>query len=141
MIGPTDRALVAAQLEAEYRQLMCDAFTSMEVAKMLRVSVTRVQQRHRDRSLWAVQEGNESRFPALQFVSNGQRRGQIRGLDQVFPVLPESLHPLSVAGFLTTPQPGLIRMGQLVTPIQWLGAGGDKRLAVAVAESVKWAGA
>lgn len=139
-ISPTAGALAVAELEATYRELLRDAFTTAEVAKLLRLPESEVRQRREDRALWAIQSSNDWRFPRLQFIVNGPRREQLRGLDQVFPTLPGSLHPLSVAGFLTTPQPGLIQLDQPVTPMEWLSTGGDPQLVRDAAQAVQWTG-
>lgn len=146
MGGNTASAAIAAtELVAAHATLVTTAYTTAQVAEMLGVRDSRVRQRRADRTLWAIQSGNEYLFPAMQFidfqfVTDSPRRSQIRGLDRVLPALPESLHPLSVAGFLTTPQPGLIRKGELVTPLEWLSTGGDPQPVLDAAHTVQWAG-
>lgn len=141
MSGNTASAAIAAtELVAAHATLVNTAYTTSQVAELLNVRDSRVRQRRADRTLWAIQNGNEWLFPALQFTTDGPRKGQIRGLDRVLPALPENLHPLSVAGFLTTPQPGLIRKGQLVTPLEWLATGGDLQPVFDAAHAVQWTG-
>ncbi|SHT82704.1 Uncharacterised protein [Mycobacteroides abscessus subsp. massiliense] len=130
----------SAELEKVHRALLHGAFTTAEVARILQVGESAVQQRRRDCTLWAVQNGSEWRFPVLQFISDGSVGGQIRGLDLVFSALPKSLSPLAVAGFLTTPQLGLQKKTRLLSPLEWLCDGGDARLVVNVAEAVGWMG-
>lgn len=141
MSGNTASAAIAAtELVAAHATLVNTAYTTAQVAELLGVRDARVRQRRADRTLWAIQNGNEWLFPALQFITDGPRRGQIRGLDRVLPALPESLHPLSVAGFLLTPQPGLNRQNQLNTPLEWLSTGGDPQPVIEAARAVQWAG-
>lgn len=136
----TAGAIAATSLLAAHGALLKDAYTTAEAAELLGVRQSRIRQRRGDRSLWAIQNGSEWLFPALQFNTESPRRGQIRGLDKVFPALPEFLHPMAVAGFLTTPQPGLLRKGQLVTPLEWLSDGGDAQQVIDSAAAVEWAG-
>lgn len=139
-ISPAAWVLVTAEVEAPYGELLHDAFKTAEVAKLLQVSDSTVQRRRLGRKLWAVKSGSEWLFPTLQFIIDGSRQGQIQGLDKVVPALPKSLHPLAVAGFLTTPQPGLHGKSRLMSPLQWLRCGGDPRLVVEAAEAVRWMG-
>ena len=60
-------------------------------------------------------------------------------LEAWLPVLPADLHPLSVAGFLTTPQPDLRIGGRPVSPLEWLRSGGDVDPVLSVAEAADWA--
>lgn len=139
-ISSSDGAVAVAELEAAHRELMCNALTTAEVAKLLQVHESEVQERREDRTLWAVRIGNEWYFSTLPFIGNGPRHELLRGLDQVFPALPESLDPLSVAGFLTTPQPGLQGRTRLMSPLEWLRDGGDPQRVVGAAEAVGWIG-
>lgn len=138
--SPMAGALADVAVEAAYRTLLRDALTAAEVAELLRVGRTRVRRRRADRTLFAVRITNEWLYPDMQFTGEGPHREQIRGLERVLPVLPASLHPLSVAGFLTTPQPGLIRKGELVAPLEWLSTGGDSQPVLDAAHAVQWAG-
>jgi hypothetical protein len=120
-------------------RLLSTAYTAREVAELLGVNDSRVRQRRADRTLWAIQDRDGWVFPAAQFdVANG-RPGQFRGLDQVFASLPAGLHPLSVAGFLTTPQDDLRIRGQAVAVLDWLRSGGEVAAVLEIAEAADWA--
>jgi hypothetical protein len=136
-----DRAYARVTVEPLGRvaRLINTAYSGGQVAELLGVNESRVRQRRADRTLWAIQDRGGWVFPALQFEDAAGRRGQIRGLDQVLQVLPADLHPVSVAGFLTTPQPDLSVDGQSVSPLDWLRSGGDIRLVLSVAEAADWA--
>ena len=98
-------ARVTVETLGRTARLISTAYSASEVAERLGVNESRVRQRRAGGTLWAIQDRGGWVFPALQFEDEGGRRGQIRELDQVLRVLPADLHPLSVAGFLTTPQP------------------------------------
>jgi hypothetical protein len=132
-------ARVAVETLGRTARLISTAYSARDVAELLGVNESRVRQRRADRTLWAIQDRGGWIFPALQFEDEAGRRGQIRELDQVLRVLPTDLHPLSVAGFLTTPQPDLRIGGQPVSPLDWLRSGGDVRLVLSVAEAADWA--
>ena len=136
-----DRAYARVTVETLGRvaRLINTAYSGAQVAELLGVNESRVRQRRADRTLWAIQDRGGWVFPALQFEDDAGRRGQIRGLDQLLQVLPADLHPVSVAGFLTTPQPDLSVDGQSVSPLDWLRSGGDIRLVLDVAEAADWA--
>jgi hypothetical protein len=128
----TDTAGHAAHLAAT-------AFTAMEVATGLGVGASRVRQKRLTGDLWAIPDGQAWIFPALQFetAANGRPTRQIRGLDRVLKALPAEFHPMAVAGFLRTPQPGVFH-GRAMTPLEWLRDGGDVDQAVATAEDLNW---
>jgi hypothetical protein len=133
-------ALVAAGTEiAGHRaHLAVTAFTADDVATGLGVNASRVRQKRIAGELWAIPDGNTWVFPVLQFETgdNGGPTLPVRGLDQVFKALPQDLHPVAVAEFLRTPQPGLVH-GRPMTPVEWLREGGDIDQAVAAA-TVDW---
>jgi hypothetical protein len=132
-------ARVTVETLGRTARIISTAYSASEVAELLGVNESRVRQRRADRALWAIQDRGGWVFPALQFEDEAGRRGQIRELDRVLQVLPADLHPLSVAGFLTTPQPDLRVGGQPVSPLDWLRSGGDGRLVLSVAEAADWA--
>ncbi|MCV7090994.1 hypothetical protein [Mycobacterium interjectum] len=136
-----DRAYARVTVETLGRvaRLINTAYSGGQVAELLGVNESRVRQRRADRTLWAIQDRGGWVFPALQFEDEAGRRGQIRGFDQVLPALPDDLHPVSVAGFLTTPQADLRVDGRSVSPLDWLRSGGDVRLVLSVAEAADWA--
>lgn len=136
-----DRAYARITMETLSRvaRLINTAYSGGQVAELLGVNESRVRQRRADRTLWAIQDRGGWVFPALQFEDEAGRRGQVRGLDQVLQALPTDLHPVSVAGFLTTAQPDLRVDGQAVSPLDWLRSGGDIRLVLTVAEAADWA--
>lgn len=69
-------------------------------------------------------------LPAWQFLHTRP----LPGLGEVVAALPESLHPLSVEGFMTTPQEDLDDR----SPVDWLADGGAVAPVVRLAESLAW---
>jgi hypothetical protein len=132
-------ARVTVETLGRTARLISTAYSAKDAADLLGVNESRVRQRRADRTLWAIEDGGGWVFPALQFEDEEGRRGQIRGLDQVLRVLPGDLHPLSVAGFLTTPQADLRIGGQPLSPLDWLRSGGDVRPVLNVADAADWA--
>lgn len=134
-------AFIAAGTEVagHAAQLAVTAFTAEEVACGLGVSASRVRQKRLANELWAIADGQRWVFPVLQFETGdgGGPTRQVRGLDRVFKALPADLHPVAVAGFLRTPQPGLFH-GHEMTLVEWLRAGGDVDQAVVAAGNLDW---
>jgi len=128
-----------AEVAGAAARLAVTAFTADEVATGLELSASRVRQKRLAHELWAIRDGQTWVFPVIQFETGhqGGPERQIRGLDKVFRSLPADLHPVSVAGFLSTPQPALFA-GRAMTPVEWLRNGGDVESVMAVAEAVDW---
>ncbi|ROZ99359.1 DNA-binding protein [Gordonia sp. OPL2] len=127
---PDDRAEVAASTTARMARLYSTAYPAAEVAAGLGVSDSRVRQLRLAHTLWAIDDGGSWVFPVLQFelIHRTDPSGrevsefaQLRGLDKVFPhLLTRGLHPLSVAGFLESPQPELQIAGRPQAVREWL---------------------
>lgn len=112
---------VAAKTAAEFAALMATAFSVSEAATQLGVDDSRVRQRLAKRTLYGIKSGGTWRLPQFQFASGGQ----VPGIDQVLQALPISLHAVAVQRWLTNPMADLELDGSLLSPIAWLGAGGD----------------
>jgi hypothetical protein len=139
---PEAYAHVAADIVAHTALLINSAYSTSAVAAALNVNESRVRQRRLARTLWAIYDNGAWVFPAVQFESHPQTNlpyKQIRGLDQVFPALPADLHPVSVAGFLRTPQPDLTLDGARLSPLQWLHSGGAIEPVLRLVEAADWA--
>ena len=102
-----------------------------EVAQDLGVSTTRVRQRAAARTLYAIHEGDEWRFPRWQFDPADNR--PVSGVAEVFPSVPAGLHPVAVERFFTEPNTDLEVDGTAVSPMAWLQSGGDPRAVVSIA--------
>lgn len=117
---PADQDVAAISARA-YLRLLADSLDTAEAAERLGISASRVRQRASARQLYGLHVGGGWRFPAWQFGD----RDIVPGLDRVLPHLSKTLHPLSVTGFFSTPQPELVIRDQAVSPLRWLATGGD----------------
>lgn len=112
--------------------LLADALTVKQAAGRLGVTDGRVRQRLSARTLLGVDSTGGWKLPAFQFTEDGE----LRGLDQVLPALPDDVHPLVVRYFLTTPSTELPVNDQTMSPRAWLLSGGDVARVVALAEDL-----
>ncbi len=134
--GEDDSDALAAKLQTAGRigHLVSTAFTTEDVARGLKITASRVRQKRLARELWCIADGQSWVFPVPQFdTENAAPIRVVRGLDEVFKVLPQDLHPLSVENFLFTPQPELYAQGHQMSPLQWLRDGGEAAFVVAAA--------
>jgi hypothetical protein len=86
--------------QAQYMALLEESVSAAEAAKLLRVDVTRVRQRLRERSLYGLEYEGAWRLPRFQF----ERRLIIPGLAQVLKALPPDLFPLDVLDWFLLPE-------------------------------------
>lgn len=75
------------------------ALPTGEVAALLGVNASRVRQRVKERTLLALVNAGEMRFPAMQFHGGHE----VPGLREVLPTLPEGLKPLEVLSWFALP--------------------------------------
>ena len=90
-------------LEASFRereQLLARSLSTSEVAQLLNVSRQTPHDRAAQKTLLAIQDKNQLRFPPWQFDANGAN-GVVAGLPGVLQAL--AIGPLSQARWLTTP--------------------------------------
>jgi len=135
-------AEAAADAIAQMGRLLSTAYSSRDVAQGLGVSDSRVRQRRLDHSLWAILDGRRWVYPAAQFDDTREGIGltQVGGLERVLPfLLAQDVHPLSVAGFLATPQADLAIDGQLHSVRNWLLRGGLVDPVLRLVEAGDWA--
>jgi hypothetical protein len=107
--------------QAQYMALLEESLSAAEAAKLLRVDVTRVRQRLRERSLYGLEYEGAWRLPRFQF----ERRLIIPGLAQVLKNLPQDLFPLDVLDWFLLPEPELkLESDQTpLSPRAWLLSG------------------
>jgi hypothetical protein len=105
---------------ADYMGLLETSYTTSEAAKHLKVDVSRIRQRLRERSLYGVDYDGEKRLPRFQF----ERQRVLPGLREVLGALPEDLNPLDVTEWFLAPNPDLEMRWRALSPRQWLLCGG-----------------
>jgi hypothetical protein len=89
--------------QAQYMALLEESLSTAEAAKLLKVDVTRVRQRLRERSLFGLEYEGTWRLPRFQF----ERRLVIPGLALALKALPPDLLPLDVVDWFLLPEPEL----------------------------------
>jgi hypothetical protein len=117
---------------ARYAALLADSEDVAEVATRLGVTRARVRQRAAERTLLAIREDDEWRFPRAQFDDGAP----IRGLPAVSLALPPDLHPVAVWGFLREPSSDLPVADRPATPLEWLRSGGSPEPVAAIAREL-----
>lgn len=118
-VGADDDPLLRSQ--AQYMALLEESLSTAETAKLLKVDVTRVRQRLRERSLFGLEYDGAWRLPRFQF----ERRLVIPGLAPVLKTLPADLFPLDVVDWFLLPEPELQLEGDAapLSPREWLLSG------------------
>jgi hypothetical protein len=102
----------------DYMALLETSLTTGQAARYLKVDVSRIRQRLRERTLYGIDYDGERRLPRFQF----ERKQVLPGLREVLGALPEGLNPLDVAEWFLSPNPDLELQGQDTTlsPREWL---------------------
>jgi hypothetical protein len=116
-VGGTDADPLASTI-ADYMALLETSYTTAEAARHLKVDVSRIRQRLRERSLFGIDYDGEKRLPRFQF----ERHQVLPGLRDVIGALPEALNPLDIAEWFLLPNPDLEVTGEdsLLSPREWL---------------------
>jgi len=107
-----------SQSIVDYMALIETSLSAAEVAGLLRVDVSRVRQRLRERSLFGVEYEGEWRLPRFQF----ERKHVLPGLAVVVASLPAEANALEIAEWFLTPNPDL-EIENRATPLsprEWL---------------------
>lgn len=136
-VGADPAAPVRARAHAAARTVLLypHAFSTADVAQLLKVSTSRIRHLTRERRLYALPTGRRSglRFPGWQFDEGCP----VPGMAVVLDALPSDMHPLEVAGFFTTPTPDLaVDDGDPATPLRWLRSGGDPAVVADLASAI-----
>ena len=120
--------------QAQYMALLENSLSAAEAAKLLRVDVSRVRQRLRERSLFGIEHEGSWRLPRFQF----ERRLVVPGLAQVFKSLPPDLFPLDIVDWFVLPDPDLQLDSDAapLSPREWLMSGRPIEAAVMLARDL-----
>jgi hypothetical protein len=117
---------------ADYMALLETSLSTAEAARYLKVDVSRIRQRLRERSLYGIEYDGERRLPRFQF----ERKQVLPGLREVVSALPEGLNPLDVAEWFLSPNPDLEleKQDAPLSPRAWLLKGESVAAVVKLAE-------
>jgi hypothetical protein len=118
---------------ADYMALIETSLTTTQAANYLKVDVSRIRQRLRERSLFGIEYDGERRLPRFQF----ERKQVLPGLREVIGALPEQLNPLDVAEWFLSPNPDLelAEQDSPLSPRDWLLHGEPVTAVVALAHA------
>jgi len=114
--------------------LLAESLSAADAAKLLRVDVSRVRQRLRERSLFGIEYEGSWRLPRFQF----ERRLVLPGLAQVLKALPSDLFPLDVVDWFVLPDSDLQLDSDpaALSPREWLISGRPVETVVALARDL-----
>jgi hypothetical protein len=116
---------------ADYMALLETSFTTSQAAEYLKVDISRIRQRLRERSLFGIEYDGERRLPRFQF----ERKQVLPGLREVIAALPAQLNPLDVAVWFLAPNPDLeVQERTALSPRDWLLRGQPVSAVVALAQ-------
>jgi hypothetical protein len=116
---------------ADYMALLETSITTSQAAEYLKVDISRIRQRLRERSLFGIEYDGERRLPRFQF----ERKQVLPGLREVIAALPAQLNPLDVAVWFLAPNPDLeIQEQTPLSPRDWLLRGQSVAAVVALAQ-------
>ncbi|BDV32244.1 helix-turn-helix domain-containing protein [Microbacterium terricola] len=122
------QAASAAWVEAEKSSWL----TTVEVAKLLNVTVAEVRRLRARGDLTAGRAGREFAYPNWQFTSGGRF---LPGLRVLLSAFPPDYDPLDIAAFMTTSTEDL----DAASPKEWLESGGDAHRLVHLIGDLSWA--
>jgi hypothetical protein len=114
----------------DYMALVETSLTTAEAARYLKVDVSRIRQRLRERSLFGIEYDGERRLPRFQF----ERKQVLPGLREVISALPEGQNPLDVAQWFLSPNPDLEFENGELSPRDWLLKGESVNVVVQLAQ-------
>lgn len=117
---------------ARYAAILADSEAVADVAERLGVTRARVRQRAAERTLLAIREEDEWRFPRAQFADGAP----IRGLPAVSLAIPSDLHPVATWAFLNEPITDLTVGDRAASPLDWLRSGGSPDPVAALAREL-----
>lgn len=134
LAGPENDPTGVSQLAAGIARVNAfreAALSVTQAAARLGVSQGRIRQQVRAREIASVPNADGTHLlPAWQFVNDAL----VPGLSVVLPHA-DGVHPLTLAHFMTRPDPDLDVNGALVSPVEWLlGGGAPDRVAALVVD-------
>lgn len=124
-----------ARTATKYAALLATALTTKEAARLLGTGESRVRQRLKEGTLYAVKAGRENRLPAFQFEGGKE----VPGIGEVLRHVDRSLHPVALLNWFTLPDPDLHldkEEERAISPREWLLSGGAPEVLVPLAEEL-----
>jgi len=134
--GPEEQSPIARTM-AEYAVILDRALSVTEAATLLGITPARVRQRVNasPQTLYGVKLSGEWKLPRFQFQLRTKRL--VPGIEVVIQEIPESLDPVSVVRWFTSPNPDLqIDDAEAVSPVDWLATGHEPAVAAALAREL-----
>lgn len=117
-----------------YLGILASGLSVAAAADRLGVSGSRIRQVLSRRQLYGVRPRSRAWvIPEWQFAGAHQLTP---GIEAVNRSLPDDCNPLTIAGFLTTPQPELEIDGTVLSPLDWLREGRTPQPVVALARDL-----
>lgn len=120
-VSPATTARALGRTAARWADLLTDSANAAEAARLLGVQESRVRQRLAARTLYGFKHEGAWRVPRFQFYHDRP----VPGVATVFPRLPDTVTPIAVETWFTTPTMELVSEDQALSPREWLIAGGD----------------
>lgn len=118
-----DLAAIERQTELEP---VIESVGSARAGALLGIEESSVRHRKDKGLLYSFKTDRSLRYPTWQFIeSDDPKRRTLPNLSAVVKAIPDTMHPASVLGFMTTPQADLMVEDEAVTPVEWLKGGGD----------------
>lgn len=112
-----------------------------EAAAILDVDESRIRQRIKNRTLYAIRIGRSYTIPKFQFVTDADDTPLqlIPNVGMVIHAIPETLPLISIVNWFRTPNDALTIDGAATTPAGWLLAGADPAVLVDLAAELDMA--
>lgn len=107
------------------------SLSGQEMAERTGLSPSTIRHYRVDRKIYSYTRGSAVLYPAWQLTNEGQL---LPSLGPVIKALPQDLHPQTVAGLFTTPQPDLVLEGNPVSPKEWLERDGTPEPVIELAD-------
>lgn len=131
-LRPAEADIIAAG-HRRYVAMLSAGLSVVEAAARIGLTPSRIRQMLAEHRLYGVRpRGRAWILPAWQF--DGERI--VPGIEAVNQALDHDLHPLTVSGFMHSPQPELDASGRALSPLDWLRGGGSASAVVALAGSL-----
>lgn len=119
---------------SEYATMVASAYSQKAVAKQLGVSTSRIRQKIRDGSLYAISGSGGRVCPRWQFYESGT----LPGIEYVLAAISKEAHPVAVQRLFLNVSPDLESpaLGTVVSPRDWLITGHSPDNVIVLAQAL-----